>query len=303
MKPVIKWLGGKTQIIDKITDDIKAAFKNCEIDNYHEIFVGGGSVLLAFLSLIKCGDISISGRVYAYDANEALIYLYKNIQNNVTELYNEIRCIINEFETCGNSYIKNRCPSNISEAKASRENYYYWVRQQYNKLDKKAIKASAMFIFLNKTCFRGIHRCGPNGFNVPYGNYKNPEICNKQHIESVSELIKDVVFECCDFSTSLQYVSTRDFVYLDPPYVPENEKSFVGYTLNGFSMIKHKQLFDIIHSMNYKYFLMSNSHTQLVLDNFTRERGYNIGIIECKRSINSKKPQSKTNEVLVSKSN
>lgn len=301
MKPIIKWVGGKTQIIDKITYKVKDAFDGNSIDNYHEIFIGGGSVLLAFLSLVKSGDISISGRVYAYDANEALIYLYKNIQDNATELYNEIHTIINEFNKCGESDIKNRRPSNINEAKASKESYYYWIRKQYNECDKNTIKASAMFIFLNKTCFRGLYRCGPNGFNVPYGNYKNPEICNKQHIDSVSELIKDVVFECCDFSVSLQRVSNNDFVYLDPPYVQENKRSFVGYTENGFGIEKHNQLFDIIHNMNYKCMLMSNSHTKLVLDRFTIERGYDINVIECKRSINSKNPQSKTNEILIYK--
>ena len=94
--------------------------------------------------------------------------------------YDKLQEIIQDFNTCSNGEI-NRNPKNISEAKIAKENYYYWIRNKYNKLlsvEKQSILGSAMFIFLNKTCFRGVHRVGPNGFNVPYGNYKNPEIYN-----------------------------------------------------------------------------------------------------------------------------
>lgn len=111
--------------------------------------------------------------------------MYKNIQSYHNELYNQIHKFITEFNDCGNGEI-NRNPKNIEEAKITKENYYYWIRNEYNKLsltDKKSILGSAMFIFLNKTCFRGIFRVGPKGFNVPYGHYNNPEIINKKHLE------------------------------------------------------------------------------------------------------------------------
>ena len=88
-----------------------------------------------------------------------------------------------DFNECGNGTI-NRTPTSLEEAKVAKENYYYWIRSEYNKLclnDKKSLFASAMFIFLNKTCFRGVFRVGPKGFNVPYGHYHNPEIINKEH--------------------------------------------------------------------------------------------------------------------------
>lgn len=76
-----------------------------------------------------------------------------------------------------------------------------------------------MFIFLNKTCFRGVFRVGPKGFNVPYGHYNNPEIINKEHLDEIHELIKNVIFECCDFNTSLNilkikknYIKKKDFI-------------------------------------------------------------------------------------------
>lgn len=297
-KPILKWVGGKTQIIDKIISEFPI-----EINNYREIFLGGGSVLLTLLSYVKNGFIKIKGNIYAFDFNEPLIFVYKNIQSNHNVLYDSIQEIIKEFNECGESPSINRKPTNIIEAKESKENYYYWIRARYNKLstiDKKTVLGSAMFIFLNKTCFRGVFRIGPNGFNVPYGHYNNPEIINKKHLNQIHELIKDVLFDSCDFSTSLAFVEPGDFVYLDPPYAPENTTSFVGYTENGFGIDKHNQLFDIIHTLTEtnKKIMMSNADVSLVRENFIDSK-YNISSILCKRSINSKNPEAKTKEVII----
>ena len=95
-KPFLKWVGGKTQILDKLITEFPK-----EINNYHEIFLGGGSVLLTLLYYVKNDDIKINGNIYAYDLNEPLIYLYKNIQKDYNELYNEIQKIIIQFNSCG----------------------------------------------------------------------------------------------------------------------------------------------------------------------------------------------------------
>ena len=171
-----------------------------EINNYHELFLGGGSVLLALLSYIKAGLIKVNGGIYAYDLNEPLIYVYKNIQTNPQELYDELLKLVNDYNSCQNGEI-NRKPETIEEAKESTENYYYWIRSQYNKLnsdEKKTVVGSALFIFLNKTCFRGVFRVGPNGFNVPYGHYNKPEIINKEHLLEIHDLIQNVKFEHSD---------------------------------------------------------------------------------------------------------
>lgn len=299
-KPILKWVGGKTQIIDKLIQEFPS-----EINNYYEIFLGGGSVLLALLTYIKNGIINIHGNIYAYDLNEPLIYTYKNIQSNHNELYNELQKIIIEFNSCNNNEI-NRKPANIEEAKNNKENYYYWIRSEYNKLtidDKKTIIGSSMFIFLNKTCFRGVFRIGPNGFNVPYGHYNNPEIINKNHLDNIHELIQNVIFECIDFNVSLiidKFDGINDFIYLDPPYAPEKETSFVKYTENGFDINNHYKLFSLIHELTNKNIkiMLSNSDVSLVRDNFTNDK-YNITSILCKRSINSKKPESKSKEVII----
>jgi len=296
-KPILKWVGGKTQILDKLIINFPV-----KINNYREAFVGGGSVLITLLSYVKNGIIKIYGNIYAYDLNEPLIYVYKNIQTHHNELYDTLKEMIKDFNECGNGEI-NRTPLNISEAKIAKENYYYWIRSNYNKLsstEKKSVLGSAMFIFLNKTCFRGVFRVGRNGFNVPYGHYKNPEIINKEHLEEIHNLIENVVFECRDFNDSLTVINENDFTYLDPPYAPETDTSFVGYTINGFNKENHNNLFKLIHNLTdtNKKVLLSNSDVKLVRDNFKSEK-YEISSILCKRSINSKNPDIKTKEVII----
>jgi DNA adenine methylase len=296
-KPILKWVGGKTQILDKLIVEFPV-----NINNYHEIFLGGGSVLLTLLTYAKNKIIKINGSVYAYDLNEPLIYIYKNIQSKHNELYNEIQKIINEFNLCGDGEV-NRTPQNISDAKSAKENYYYWIRSKYNNLspsNKKTVVGSALFIFLNKTCFRGIFRMGPNGFNVPYGNYTNPEIINKEHLDIIHELIQNVIFQCADFNTSLKTVQSNDYVYLDPPYAPESDTSFVKYTESGFNIDDHKKLFNMIHKLtdsNIKL-MLSNSDVNLVRNNFTNKK-YNTTTILCKRAINSKNPKATAKEVII----
>jgi DNA adenine methylase len=293
MKPFLKWVGGKTQIIEKVLELFPE-----QITNYYEPFLGGGSVLLAVLSLKNSGKIQIFGKIYASDLNSNLIGLYKNIQSNLDAVIEELKKIIEENPTSGNTI--NRTPQNIIEAQTSKESYYYWIRSRFNSLNKEERQSpigSAMFIFMNKTCFRGVYREGPNGFNVPYGNYKNPSILDEEYLGEISELIKDVEFSIQSFSTVLDEIVENDFVYLDPPYAPLNSKSFVGYTSSGFPKEMHTSLFEKCHALKSK-FLLSNSDVPLVKDAFSSEK-YKKIVISCKRSINSSNPSSKINELLI----
>jgi len=288
MKPFIKWVGGKTQIIE----DVLGSFPT-KINDYHEVFVGGGSVLLSVLSKGLA-----NGKVCAYDLNGSLIALYQNIQTQPDVVHKHLQKMFNEYDKCLGTEV-NREPKTLKEAKQSKENYYYWMRKKFNSNKEETPQRSAMFMFLNKTCFRGVYREGPNGFNVPYGHYKTtPTILTKKELSKVSDLIKDVHFRQCDFREAFKEIVKGDFVYVDPPYAPETKTSFVGYTKDGFGIEDHKDLFNLTKTSGAD-FVMSNAKVDMVTNTFS---DYNIKDVKARRAINSKNPESTTTEVLVSSS-
>ena len=294
IRPFLKWVGGKTQILNKVFEKFPK-----EINSYHEIFLGGGSVLFELLCRIKNNDIKITGTIYAYDFNERLINCYKHIQKKPNKLHEELNKLVLTLNSCGVLSV-NREAKTLKEAIGNKESYYYYIRNQFNKKNIMDVNTSAMFIFLNKTCFRGLYRCGPNGFNVPYGNNKMPYFPSLEHITELSRAIKGVQFFHNSFEESILNINVGDFAYMDPPYAPENDKSFVGYNSDGFNLDKHKKLFEMCNTLrtNGKQFVMSNSDVPFITEHFP-ETQYNIERILCKRSINSKDPGAKTNEVII----
>ena len=274
-KPFLKWVGGKTQSIDIIISKIPNF-----ILNYHEIFLGGGSVLLKLLSLQKEGKIEIRNKVYAYDINDRLINLYKHIQSDKDKLMYHINFLQNTY----NKSSDKKC-------------LYYKNRILFNQIDRDSIESSALFMFLNKTGFRGMYRENmKGGFNVPYGNYKN-ELCiiTKEKLDYISDLIKEVKFVHCHYRKALLNIKFGDFIYLDPPYFPGNCSKFVKYTRYGFTYDAHIELFTTIKEIKWATILMSNSNTDEVKKHFKKYE-----IIETKRRINPKNPESTTTELLIS---
>ena len=296
-KPFLKWVGGKTQILS----DILSTFPTT-IRNYYEPFLGGGSVLLGLLS----SNIIIKGGVYTYDANPSLIWTFKHIQTNPDGLWTFIDLYMKKYDSITGEEI-NRNPDGENAAMGSKESYYYWLRKQFNQLDKTTLECAAIFMIINKTCFRGMYREGPNGYNVPYGHYKKtPTITTLAELKAISKLIEPVVFECRDFRESLGVISGDgdgngngdDFVYLDPPYVPVDVKSFVKYTADGFDLETHKKLFDEIVELNKKKirFVLSNAKVDMVVNYFNE---FNIEELVARRAIHSKNPNSTAVEVII----
>jgi len=271
IKSPIKWVGGKSKLFGSIS-----AYYPAEINNYHELFVGGCSALLGLLDMVKNNKVKVNGKIYAYDSNEILIAYYKFIQSDYSLLYETVM------------KIKNAESDN-------KEEYYYSIRTLYNDRTTTDIIKVAQFVYMNKTGFRGVFRLNRSGgFNVPYGHYKNPTIVNKEHLKNVSLIIQNVEFICCDFE-EVKTIKEGDFVYMDPPYVPEKKGGFVNYGKAGFVKEKHEALFKLCNSMKCKW-VLSNSNVETVKQALKK---FNIQEIDARRAINSTNPAATTKEVII----
>jgi DNA adenine methylase len=219
----LKWVGGKARIARAILEKFP---KGAEV--YFEPFLGGGSILIQVLEEASAGRLKFE-RYIAADLNGHLIDAFIAVRDHVESLISEL-CFL--------------------EQSISKEDFYRY-REQFN-----SNPTPALFIYLNKTCFRGLYRENKKGeFNVPFGNYKKPLICPTEELRRVSRLFNEfnVAFEKGSFNNTLQVVSERDFVYLDPPYVD----TFNGYTSDGFNS---KEFFDFLTEVDCP-FVMSNLDT------------------------------------------
>lgn len=277
-KPILKWAGGKGQLISEISSVYPDGF-GTTITKYAEPFVGGGAILFHILSEYNLDEVYIS------DVNAELINMYIQIRDNATELIN----ILVDFE---NSF--------LPLTKEERKNYYYERREDYNYLiqteqSKNTVLSAALFIFLNRTCFNGLYRANKKGFfNVPCGDYANPTICNESNILAVSRALQNVTIKCADYSESMDFIDSNTLVYLDPPYRPLKDRgSFTSYTEKDFDDSCQKELAGFIESISSKgaFVILSNSDPKCVDsdDDFFEElyADYDIQRVNAKRLINS----------------
>lgn len=304
-KPLLKWIGSKTQILSKVLDEFPD-----EINDYHEPFLGSGSVLIGLLEQMREGGrIKVRGRIYAYDINDTLIYFFKNVQTEPQLLLREIDKLVEVYANLPTSGTIHRKPRNIEEARSCHESYYYWIRGLFNALtvaETRSVLGSAYFLFLNKTCFRGLYRkTQRGGFNVAFGHYKETKkIVDRDHLLQISQLIRDVIFVHSSFEDVFSFILQQggshshslNFIYLDPPYYPIKDRTFVGYTSCGFDRDQHLLLFE--QTKRHGRFLMSNSDCEAVRNEFSSE-DYTIQSISCKRRIHPKKPEDMVNELLI----
>lgn len=286
-KPFLKWVGGKSQIINEILDECPN-----NINDYHELFLGGGSVLLAILSSKR---VNIIGKSYAYDINPQVINVFKIIQDD-----DKLRELCDELSKITDKY-------NNIQTMSEKSKYYYDMRKDFNKhkriiCGEMTVIGAALFIFINKTCFRGLYRENSSGyFNTPFGNYVRPKFPTITELEAVNRLIKNTVFSVKSSKDVLDGTlsfNDGDFIYLDPPYIKETSTSFTKYTAGDFNIDEHKFMNSFLSETNCR-FLLSNSNSSVITDTFG-DKKYKISKITCRRSINSKKPDMTADEVLVS---
>ncbi|MGK7949352.1 MAG: DNA adenine methylase [Xenococcaceae cyanobacterium] len=281
--PVLKWAGGKTQLLPKLRERYPENLKNNNITTYIEPFFGGGAV---FFDLVNNFKIE---KAYLFDINPELIILYKVIQKDVDSLIEELSILSEQYLALDNQ---------------ERKLFYYLCRDRYNCFDKKIdtslylkewSKRSALTIFLNRTCFNGLYRVNKKGaFNVPIGRYKNPQILDLNNLKAVNQVFQIAHIQQNDFSELFKYIDNHTFIYYDPPYRPISKTaSFNSYSSTEFNDSEQKRLRDIFKVASDRGVLqmLSNSDpSNYIEDSFFDElyQEFNIERISASRAINSK---------------
>ena len=270
--PVLKWVGGKRQLIEDISPLIPK-----QISTYVEPFVGGAAIL--FHLQPKKAIIN--------DFNDELMNVYQVIKENPNGLIKILE----------------------KHKEANSEEYYYETRAldrtaDYENLSKE--EKAGRILYLNKTCYNGLFRVNSSGqFNAPYGKYKNPAIVNDVTIKAVSNYFNsaNIKFLNGDYKEALKGLRKGTFVYFDPPYMPVSSSSnFTGYTENGFGYEKQVELRDECLKLNKRgiKFLQSNSYTPEILELYSDSSVFTIKVVQAKRSINSKSDKrGEISEVLI----
>ena len=210
-KPFVKWAGGKRQLIPTIGKFVAIAYEKA-IDTYVEPFVGGGAVLFWILN-----NYSHIKQVVINDINVDLMSAYQVVRNNPKELIEALADLQRKYYS-----IK------VDE----RIGLFKQVRDTYNKKELDPVVNTSYFIFLNRTCFNGLYRVNRKGlFNVPFGKYGNPTICDETNINACSRLLKKVEILCGDYSQTIGYANRHSLYYFDPPYKPLSMTSnFTSYS-------------------------------------------------------------------------
>jgi DNA adenine methylase len=275
-KPFLKWAGGKGQLIERLNALYPTELTDGKIKTYIEPFVGGGAVLFDVLQ-----NFTIE-KAIIIDLNKELINCYRCIKNNVGELIRQLEILQATFR---------------SLPEETRKDFYLSVRRKYNAIRLNGqydYEKAADFIFLNKTCFNGLYRVNSKGeFNVPFGKYKTPLICDKDNLLLISELLQKVEIFYGDYAKCRDFVCSDTFIYFDPPYRPiTNTQSFVGYVQNGFNDGNQRELAEFTKDLAHMgcFVMLSNSDPKNAnpQDNFFDDlyQGFNMQRINAKRMIN-----------------
>lgn len=288
-KPFIKWVGGKGQLIEQLDTQLPADFDNWDNVTYIEPFIGGGAML--FYMLQRFPNIQ---RAVINDINPDLTTCYRTVRDTPEQLIESLK----DIEA---AYLALKMDE-------ERREFFMAVRERYNEKNLDPIENTTKFFFLNRTCFNGLYRVNKKGlFNVPFGKYKNPTICDPETIRKDSLLLQRVEILTGDFEDTFVYANDNTFFYFDPPYRPLSDtSSFNDYTKEAFNddaQIRLKRYCDRINEAGFK-FMLSNSDCKgkNEEDNFfdVLYAAYKIERVMASRNINSNpQKRSKLTEILV----
>lgn len=297
-KPFLKWAGGKSQLLPQFEPYYPPALKLGKIKTYVEPFLGGGAV---FLSVAQRYPIE---QAYLTDINPELIGVYSVVKEMPDALIAQLKQHQQEYD---------------GRDEAARSDYFYAVRAAYNaqraqiSFENYATDAwvtrAARMIFLNKSCFNGLFRVNAQGdFNVPFGRYKKPPICDADNLRRVSALLQKAELHVGPFALCEQWVDADTFVYFDPPYRPISAtSSFTSYSKDRFGDNQQAELARFYAHLHHKHgakLMLSNSDPLPITphDDFFDKlyAGFQIHRVYASRMINSQADKrGKISELLI----
>ena len=265
--PFVKWVGGKGRLLSQLRPLLPSGVEHMR---HVEPFVGGGALFFS----------RRPGRALLTDINPTLVAAYTAIRDDVERVIGALRGLAGRH---------------------SKESYYQ-VRERYNQSRRiSTSKRVAMFIYLNKTCFNGLHRVNRKGeFNVPVGSYKNPRILNEDGLRAASRALEGTQLKCAPFDAVLENAKPGDFVYFDPPYEPVSQTaSFTSYARDGFAQDDQTRLRDVYKALDRRgcKLMLSNSDVPFIRSLYNN---FQIDTVAAPRAINcDAKKRGKVSEVIV----
>ncbi|RLB51124.1 MAG: DNA adenine methylase [Deltaproteobacteria bacterium] len=265
--PFVKWVGGKGRLLSQLRPLLPLGIEHMR---HVEPFVGGGALFFA----------RRPGRALLTDINPTLVAAYAEIRDDVEGVIAALRRLAGRH---------------------SKESYYQ-IRERYNQSRRVSnSKRAAMFIYLNKTCFNGLHRVNRKGeFNVPVGSYKNPRILNEEGLHAASRALRHARLKCAPFDALLEDAKPGDFIYFDPPYEPVSQTaSFTSYARDGFYQEDQTRLRDVYKALDRRgsKLMLSNSDVPFIRDLY---KDFNIVTVAAPRAINcDATKRGKVSEVIV----
>ena len=256
-RPFLKWAGGKRRVLPLLLDKAPRSW-----NGFHEPFIGGGALFFA----LAAQKPRPAGWGHISDQNERLIRTYLSVRDHVEELIGLLK----------------------AHAEQHSKDYYYTVRAR--DIDRETdVEVAAWLIYLNRTGFNGLYRVNKKGgFNVPFGRYKNPTICDEPNLRACSAALQGVGIHCEGFDGVLDRAAKRDLVYFDPPYVPASKtSSFTAYTADGFNLNDQERLRDVARQLKQTgvQVMLSNADVPRVRKLYTP--GFRKHAIEVKRAISA----------------
>ncbi|MBB6328396.1 DNA adenine methylase [Algoriphagus iocasae] len=229
--PFLRWTGSKTWLVR----DGFSNFLPKQFNNYHECFLGGGSIFFSLTPFHR--------NAYLYDTNEELIETYIEVRDNVDLVIRSLR-----------------------KLKNTKEDYYKIRKTRYLTPHTRAAK----FIYLNRCSFNGIYRVNNKGeYNVPYGKRPNVDVVTKENLMNASKVLKNVIIKSIDFEKTLSYIQKDDLVFLDPPYTVAHENNgFIEYNQKLFSWEDQERLRDHIKEIEKRgaYYILTNAYHKSIIE-------------------------------------